>query len=135
VIPIAFHKIEVFTRKTGDENLAQTERFFDFHSRRAPDGSTAQTKIRWNKFGSLIDPIMEGTVIEPRFFDFAFRRDLFDKSPICRLCNNEIHALDDRTVDHIIPYSKGGKTRAENGQLAHRGCNARKNAQMPTSPA
>jgi len=29
---------------------------------------------------------------------------------------------------HIVPYSKGGKTTPDNGQLAHRGCNASKNA-------
>src|SRR5215472_7896909 len=94
-------------------------------------GSTAQTKIRWNKFRSLVDSIIDGTLIEPRFFEFTFRSDLFNESPICQLCNNEIHSLDDSTVDHIIPYSKGGKTTPDNGQLAHRGCNARKNAQMP----
>lgn len=94
-------------------------------------GSTVQTKIRWSKFRSLVDQIINGILIEPRFFDFAFRKDLFDKSPVCKLCNNEIHSLDDGTVDHITPYSKGGKTTPDNGQLAHRGCNARKNAQMP----
>lgn len=97
-------------------------------------GSTVQTKIRWTKFRALVDPIIEGTVVEPRFFDFEFRRQLFEKSPVCKLCpnQNQIHTLEDSTVDHIIPYSKGGKTTPENGQLAHRGCNARKNAQMPT---
>jgi len=94
-------------------------------------GSTVQTRVRWNKFRSLVDPIIDGTLIEPRFFEFSFRKDLFDKSPVCRLCKNEIHSLDDSTVDHVIPYSKGGKTSPENGQLAHRSCNARKNAQMP----
>ncbi len=29
-------------------------------------------------------------------------------------------------MDHIQPYSKGGKTVIENAQLAHRSCNARK---------
>lgn len=98
-------------------------------------GSTVQTKLRWTKFRSLVDPIIQGTIIEPRFFDFSFRKDLFDKSPTCRLCNNEIHSLDDSTVDHIIPYSKGGKTKADNAQLSHRSCNARKNAQMPSNLA
>lgn len=98
-------------------------------------GSTVQTKLRWNKFRSLVDPIIDGTQIEPRFFEFSFRKELFDKSPICRLCKNEIHSLDDSTVDHIVPYSKGGKTASGNGQLAHRGCNARKNARMPTDIA
>jgi hypothetical protein len=98
-------------------------------------GSTLQTKIRWTKFRELVDPVIAGTLVEPRFFDFEFRKDLYDKSPVCQLCKNQIHSLDDSTVDHIIPYSKDGKTVHENAQLAHRGCNARKNAQMPVTAA
>ncbi len=94
-------------------------------------GSTLQTKLRWTKFRALVDPIIDGTVVEPRFFDFVFRKDLYEKSPVCQLCKNQIHSLDDSTVDHIIPYSKGGKTSPSNAQLSHRGCNARKNAHMP----
>jgi 5-methylcytosine-specific restriction endonuclease McrA len=98
-------------------------------------GSTAQTKVRWTKFRDLVDPIIDGTLIEPRFFDWAFRRELFDKSPTCLLCSNQIHSFEDSTVDHITPYSKGGKTVRANAQLAHRGCNARKNAQTPATEA
>lgn len=94
-------------------------------------GSAAQTKIRWTKFSGLVDPIIGGTLVEPRFFDFEFRKQMYEKSPVCRICKNEIHSLEDSTVDHIMPYSKGGKTISDNGQLAHRGCNARKNAKMP----
>ncbi len=94
-------------------------------------GSTPQTKVRWTKFRELVDPVIAGTLVEPRFFDFEFRRNLYEKSPACQRCKNEIHSLDDSTVDHIIPYSKGGKPVPGNGQLAHRGCNARKNAQLP----
>ena len=36
------------------------------------------------------------------------------------------------SVDHIVPYSRGGKTIPSNGQLAHRECNASKNAKLPT---
>ena len=36
--------------------------------------------------------------------------------------------VDDSMVDHIIPYSKNGKTVSGNGQLSHRSCNASKNA-------
>lgn len=75
--------------------------------------------------------MIEATQIEPRFFDFEFRKQLFEKSGVCQLCKNEIHAFDDCAVDHIVPYSKGGKTVPENAQLAHRGCNASKNAQLP----
>jgi Protein of unknown function DUF262/HNH endonuclease len=93
-------------------------------------GSAAQTKTRWTKFRLLTEPIIAGTTIEPRFFDFDFRKRLFEASSACQLCKNEIHSFEDSTVDHIIPYIKGGKTIASNGQLAHRACNASKNAKM-----
>jgi len=94
-------------------------------------GSSAQTKVRFAKFSKLVDPIIDGTLIEPRFFELQFRKELWDKSQVCQLCKNEIHSFADCTVDHIMPYSKNGKTIATNAQLAHRGCNARKNAQVP----
>lgn len=94
-------------------------------------GSTAQTKIRFTKFKTLVDPIIDGVLLEPRFFDLQFRKELWNKAHVCQLCKNEIHLFEDCTVDHIMPYSKNGKTSPENAQLAHRGCNARKNAQLP----
>ena len=94
-------------------------------------GSTAQTKIRFEKFRALVDPIINGALVEPRFFDYEFRKQLWNASHMCQLCKNEIHSFEDSTVDHVLPYSKNGKTVPENGQLAHRGCNARKNAQVP----
>jgi hypothetical protein len=93
-------------------------------------GSTP-TKLRWTAFKALVQPILDGTSLEPRFFDLQFRKQLFDASPICKLCGNRIHVLDDSTVDHVTPYSKGGKTVPDNGQLAHRSCNARKSATLP----
>jgi 5-methylcytosine-specific restriction endonuclease McrA len=59
---------------------------------------------------------------------------LFRKKPFCELCNNQIHVFEDSTVDHKHPYSLGGKTTPENGQLAHRSCNARKAASLPSAP-
>lgn len=94
-------------------------------------GSTVQTKIRFTKFKALVDAIVDGVLIEPRFFDLQFRKELWNKGHVCQLCKNEIHLFEDSTVDHIVPYSKNGKTVPANGQLAHRCCNARKNAQMP----
>lgn len=41
----------------------------------------------------------------------------------CALCNNEILNFNDCEVDHIIPWSKGGKTELENAQLVHSYCN------------
>jgi hypothetical protein len=94
-------------------------------------GGTIQTKYRWTVFKTAVDPIIDGQIVEPRFFEYSFRRELFDKSSKCNICGNQIHSFEDSTVDHIHPFSKGGKTIPENGQLAHRSCNARKNISVP----
>ena len=92
---------------------------------RQPAGKAA-TKLRWIGFKAEVQDILSTTVVEPRFFSFDVRRQLYDASPMCAICNNQIHSFDDSTVDHIQPYSKGGKTVLTNAQLAHRSCNARK---------
>ena len=94
-----------------------------------PSGTNA-TKTRWFGFKAEVLEILNGTRIEPRFFSFEFRRQLWENGPVCMLCNNEIHSFEDCTVDHIIPYSKAGKTKPTNGQLAHRSCNARKSVKI-----
>lgn len=94
-------------------------------------GGAAQTRIRWTRFRSLVDTAIDGTMVEPRFFDFEFRTRLWNRSHTCALCHNEIHTFEDATVDHKTPYSRGGKTVPENAQLAHRSCNARKNSRLP----
>jgi 5-methylcytosine-specific restriction endonuclease McrA len=76
----------------------------------------------------VIQPLLDNVVIEPRFFSFQFRKQLYDINPVCDICRNRIHSIEDSAVDHITPYSKGGKTIPGNGQLSHRFCNAIKNA-------
>lgn len=44
----------------------------------------------------------------------------------CALCGNKIHDISQCEVDHIIPWSKGGKTVLSNGQLTHISCNRKK---------
>jgi hypothetical protein len=100
----------------------------------AGTGGSVPTKLRWTAFKSVIQPLLDNVSIEPRFFTFQLRKELFENTPICALCSNQILSFEDSTVDHIIPYSKEGKTVRENGQLSHRSCNARKNAAMPPEP-
>lgn len=45
---------------------------------------------------------------------------------ICRICNKPIESFSDCSADHIVPYSKGGKTTLSNMQLAHKSCNSKK---------
>lgn len=42
---------------------------------------------------------------------------------ICNICNNEIFDKKSVEVDHIIPWSKGGRTILDNAQLVHSTCN------------
>jgi hypothetical protein len=97
--------------------------------------ATAATRIRWTGFKAHVQNILDATEVEARFFPLDFRRQLFEKNPTCKICGNEIHTFDDSTVDHIQPYSRGGKTIPENGQLAHRSCNARKSITVPPETA
>jgi hypothetical protein len=100
---------------------------------RQPAG-TAATKLRWTGFKTQVQNILDGMIIEPRFYTYEFRRQLYQNDPTCRICGNEIHLFEDCTVDHIHPYSKGGRTVPENAQLAHRSCNARKAIILPQEP-
>lgn len=92
---------------------------------RQPAGKEA-TKLRWFGFKTEVQSIMSQVAIEPRFFSYEIRRQLHVTNPVCAICKNQIHSFEDSTVDHIQPYSKGGKTVLANAQLVHRSCGARK---------
>jgi 5-methylcytosine-specific restriction endonuclease McrA len=67
-----------------------------------------------------------GTSDESRNFSSEFKSKLFHPGYICSYCNNEILSIDDAEVDHIVPFSQGGKTDISNAQLLHRHCNREK---------
>ncbi|MBR2741226.1 HNH endonuclease [Candidatus Saccharibacteria bacterium] len=58
-------------------------------------------------------------------------RLLWENGKRCAICGKMIESVDDLTVDHIIPISKGGKREISNCQLAHKSCNSRKSDIMP----
>jgi 5-methylcytosine-specific restriction endonuclease McrA len=53
---------------------------------------------------------------------------------ICALCGKPPTAADGLVTDHIIPRARGGSDDASNLQAAHRTCNARKSARLPSYP-
>jgi 5-methylcytosine-specific restriction endonuclease McrA len=67
-----------------------------------------------------------GTSDESRNFSSELKSKLFHPGYICSYCNNEILSIDDAEVDHIVPFSQGGKTNISNAQLLHRHCNREK---------
>jgi hypothetical protein len=65
--------------------------------------------------------------------DHILITDLYTRDEgLCRLCL-EPCALEDASIDHIIPISKSGEHIWANVQLAHLQCNRLKGAKMPTT--
>jgi hypothetical protein len=90
---------------------------------------TSNTKVlasRFKKWLNVLDSILADSPPNPRIFPYAIKKQLFSDDPTCKLCGNQIMAIEDAEVDHKIPYSKGGPTTIENAQLAHRYCNRHK---------
>jgi len=61
--------------------------------------------------------------IEPRCFSWEIKNQLWEKNPVCSICEQQIESIDDAEVDHIEFYWRGGKTIPVNARLAHRFCN------------
>lgn len=61
-----------------------------------------------------------------RSFTPKQRRQLFDRQAgVCRLCEATFE-MNDMESDHIVPWSEGGKTSLENGQMLCKSCNREK---------
>ena len=61
-----------------------------------------------------------------RAFDNRMKRTAYEKQKgICPICGKHFE-LEEMEADHITPWSKGGKTLAENCQMLCRKCNRRK---------
>lgn len=65
-----------------------------------------------------------------RKFSDNMKRALYTKQDQkCAICGKEIASLTDAHADHIIPWSKGGKTTEDNCQILCMTCNLKKGAQ------
>lgn len=61
-----------------------------------------------------------------RFFDYGQKMAIYYKdSGMCRICGKEV-SFDEVEIDHIIPWSEGGTTTVNNGQLVCQTCNRSK---------
>lgn len=94
----------------------------------AATGSRKRVIGRIMKVYNLLSAIVGnyGNNSEERLFSDEIKRQLFYDGYICSYCNNRILSIDDCEVDHIIPFSQGGKTEISNAQLLHRHCNRAK---------
>jgi len=87
----------------------------------------------WDKF-SEYERIIDRYAIDKdkkRIFSQLIKEELWKEAKksntnqkvFCALCGQEIDKYDDAEVDHIVPWTKGGKTEKSNAQLAHKHCN------------
>lgn len=84
-------------------------------------------KKRYKIWFEKLEEIIGNNGYEQRTFSYQVKQDLFIKSPICAISGQRILAIEDAEVDHIVPFSKGGKTELENAQLVLRYFNRAKN--------
>lgn len=71
------------------------------------------------------------SIQEMRERQFIKRQLINSRGNICAICGKPITNMNDITIDHIIPLSKGGMTTLENCQLAHFECNQEKANDLP----
>lgn len=80
----------------------------------------------YNIISSIIGKSSDGDV--KRLFTYDDKELLWHDNYICSYCGQQILSIDDAEVDHVKPFSKGGKTEISNAQLLHRHCNREKNS-------
>lgn len=69
----------------------------------------------------------DGVIKEKRNFPAEWKQPLaIRQNNICPLCGNLLVDLDVCEIDHIDPYSYGGKTTYDNAQVVHKICNRHK---------
>ena len=84
-------------------------------------------KKRFRIYMDMLDSIIGDAQYLQRNFSYALKQKLFNANPFCAISGQKILAIEDSEVDHIIPYSKGGKTEESNAQIVLRYFNRAKN--------
>lgn len=84
--------------------------------------TSTRIEIIYNAVKEILNVESE-SILDPRAFSEEQKRELFYDGCKCGICGQSILCIEDSEVDHIIPYSKGGRTIIENAQLVHSSCN------------
>ena len=81
---------------------------------------TENVRKRFKIYMEMLDTIIGDNSYQHRMFSFQIKEELFKENPYCAISKQKILAIEDSEVDHILPYSKGGKTEKANAQLVLR---------------
>ena len=73
------------------------------------------------------EKVRESVVVKRAIIHESLRNEVHERDGHkCVLCGSR----DDLTIDHILPFSKGGKTKKENFQTLCKTCNLKKGASI-----
>lgn len=134
VISTSFSKYDLssVTRKSDSIyeeyiDMISTDSLWVDRARRAT-GETTRLFYVFEEWNKRLDRIMrEDTPNDSkRLFSRQLKKELYEISPTCALCNQKIALIDDAALDHDTRYWAGGMTVPENANLVHRHCNQKK---------
>lgn len=91
---------------------------------------TDKLKKRFRIYMDMLETIIGDPSYSQRNFPFSVKQELFNANPFCAISGQKILAIEDSEVDHVIPYSRGGKTEINNAQLVLRYFNRAKKDKM-----
>ena len=89
----------------------------------AGTGTREKFKDKIRIWSNALEEIIGRPETEPRFFSLHIKKQMWEKEPVCSICGQQIESINDAEIDHIEPYSVGGKTEPDNARLTHRYCN------------
>jgi hypothetical protein len=87
-------------------------------------------KKRFRTYMDMLDLIIGDPQYSQRTFSYSIKEQLFKSNPYCAISGQKILAIEDSEVDHIVPFSKQGKTELSNAQLVLRYFNRAKGNKM-----
>jgi len=92
---------------------------------RADTDSFKQRMTRERLLREVLDHVFE-ELDSSRLFNATQRRIIWhaSESKKCGFCKKPIRRWEEMAVDHVKPYSRGGKTHLANAAIAHRRCNS-----------
>ncbi len=114
-----------FIREAMLELMSNNKEFID--SILIQTSNKDMLKLRFKIWLDKLDEIVGNSGYQNRTFSYQIKKELFDRNPVCAISGQRILSIEDSEVDHILPYSKGGKTEIENAQLTLRYFNRAKN--------
>ena len=114
-----------FIREAMLELMSSNKEFID--SILIQTSNKDMLKLRFKIWLDKLDEIVGNSGYQNRTFSYQIKKELFDRNPVCAISGQRILSIEDSEVDHILPFSKGGKTEIENAQLTLRYFNRAKN--------